>query len=442
MRTKTGDTSEYGIHYVSGLLRMDTERNIVNISRKTGQSSQNMQHFISHSPWSARKLIARIQEEIISRGEMDEGAMLLLDESANEKAGKYSVGAARQYDGRHGKVDNCQVGVFISLAKGKFSTWVDGEIFLPERWFSEDYATQRQRAEIPSARKFITKPQLGWQMIQRAKANGLPFEAVAFDTLYGRIPWLRDQLAEVQIEYYADVPCNTRVYLTEPQLGIPKNKCGRPASKVRVLSPRAFRVDQLREHPQTDWQRVDLRTSERGILSADFAVHQVWTVREDLRVRPETLIIRRHSKKCSYTLSNAACSTPLKILARRKSQRYFVEHDNQDAKSGYGWDEFQTTRWLAWEHQLALTILAAWFIAETKLDWASEHQRDPALLEEYQIDILPALSVANVRTMLCAAMPLPQLTPIQAAVLVIEHLDNRTRSRKSRLKSQRNDLGP
>ncbi len=132
----------------------------------------------------------------------------------------------------------------------------------------------------------------------------------------------------------------------------------------------------------------------------------------------------------------------METLARRKSQRYFIEHDNQNAKSEYGWDEFQTTGLLAWEHQLALTILAAWFIAETKLDWADEHERDPALLEEYEIDILPALSVANVRKMLCAAMPLPQLSPLQAAELVIEHLDNRTRSRKSRLKSQRSDLGP
>jgi len=84
----------------------------------------------------------------------------------------------------------------------------------------------------------------------------------------------------------------------------------------------------------------------------------------------------------------------------------------------------------------------AWFIAETKLDWAAEHKRDPALLDEYEIDVLPALSVANVRDMLRAAMPLPQLTSRQATQLVIEHLDNRTRSRKSRLKSRTSDLGP
>ena len=442
MRTKTRDTSQYGFHYISGLLRMETKRNIANISRKTGQSMQNMQHFISNSPWSACEVITLIQEEIISRGEMDEGAMLLLDESANEKAGKYSVGAARQYDGRHGKVDNCQVAVFISLAKGNFSTWVDGEVFLPERWFGDDYADQRQRAEIPFDRRFMTKLELGLQMIQRAKANNLPFEAVACDTFYGRDSKFRDQLADEGIEYYADVPCSTRVYLEKPQIGVPTNKYGKSATKKQVLSPKPIRVDKLRTHPDTLWQTIKLRTSERGMLIADFAFIPIWTVREDFKIHQEMLIIRRYVKKCSYTLSNAPSSTPLETLARRKSQRYFIERDNQNSKSEYGWDEFQTTGLLAWEHQLALTILASWFIAEIKLDWAEEHERDLELLDEYEIDILPALSVANIREMLCAAMPLPQLTPIQAAELVIEHLDNRTRSRKSRLKSQRNDLGP
>ncbi|MBN1312233.1 MAG: hypothetical protein JXB30_12510, partial [Anaerolineae bacterium] len=118
--------------------------------------------------------------------------------------------------------------------------------------------------------------------------------------------------------------------------------------------------------------------------------------------------------------------------------RYFAERGNQDAKSELGADEFQATKFLAWEHHLALTILASWFIAETKLEWASLYTRDPALYEYYQVDVLPSLSVANVRELLRAALPLPQLSPAQAAALVVKHLDNRTRSRKSRLRSHFN----
>ena len=397
---------------------------------------------MSNSPWSGCAVIEGVQEELKQRGELSAGAMLVLDESANDKAGEYSVGAGRQYNGRRGKVDTCQVGVFLTLAKGSFWTWVDGDVFLPERWFSEEYADHRRRAGIPPERQFMTKIELGWQMIQRVRAQEVPFDAVACDTLYGRSTWFRDTLNEEHIEYYADVPANTRVYLSQPQLGIPPHTRGKKANQARVLSPKPQRVDQLRQHVDTHWQIVEVRASERGVVRHEFAVHRVWIVRDDLQMREELLLMRREGKKCTYTLSNAPFHTSIEVLARRKSQRFFVERSIQDAKSEIGWDEFQATKWLAWEHQLAMTILALWFIAEIKLDWAAAHDRDPALLDEYEVSVLPALSVANVRMMLCAAMPLPHLSPLDAAALVVKHLDNRTRSRKSRLKNYPTRLGP
>ena len=89
-----------------------------------------------------------------------------------------------------------------------------------------------------------------------------------------------------------------------------------------------------------------------------------------------------------------------------------------------------------------MTMLAPWFIVEIKLDWAVDHDRTPALLDEHDVPVLPALSVANVRTKLCATMPLPQLSPLDAAALVVNHLENRTRSHKSRLKNYPAQLGP
>jgi hypothetical protein len=113
-----------------------------------------------------------------------------------------------------------------------------------------------------------------------------------------------------------------------------------------------------------------------------------------------------------------------------------VERANQDAKSEACWDELQAQKHRAWEHHLALTVLATWFVAETKLDWARDHPRDPSLTIDFAMDRLPDLSVANVRSMLRAAMPLPDLTPDRAAALVVEHLVNRTRSRRSRRNRQ------
>jgi hypothetical protein len=96
----------------------------------------------------------------------------------------------------------------------------------------------------------------------------------------------------------------------------------------------------------------------------------------------------------------------------------------------------EAQKFRAWEHHLALTILASWFVAQTKLDWERRFPRDPGLCHELAVDQLPALSVANVRVMLRAAMPLPQLSHQQAAKLVVEHLVNRARSRKSRMRKK------
>jgi hypothetical protein len=175
---------------------------------------------------------------------------------------------------------------------------------------------------------------------------------------------------------------------------------------------------------------ADHRPNERGLLTAEFTRLPVWTLYNQT-VRQEWLLIRLDEERITYTLSNAASNTPLTTMAWRKSHRYFIERSNQDAKSELGWDEFQAIKFRAWQHQLALTILASWFITETKLDWAMLYQHDPQLLAHYEIDVLPVLSVAMLR----AALPLPRLSPFEASLLVIEHLDNRIRSRKSRLRN-------
>ena len=435
-RTRTRNTSEYGFHYMSGLLRMEAKRNIANVARKTEVPEQNMQHYISKSPWSSRALIKSIQSDIMQRDEFQEGSILILDESADEKSGEHSAGAGRQHNGRLGKVDMSQVGVFLSLANKGCHTWVDGELYLPKHWFNETNADRYRRAGIPKERTFQTKIELGLNMIKRTQTQEIPFAAVDCDSLYGRKGWFRDELNQCGIEYYADVPANTLVYLNFPIVSCLLSKKGQKTNNICILSPQfPLEVRELQNHPDTFWHGINLRPNERGFLKADFARRRVWTVREDGTVREEWLLMRHTGKKTTYSLSNTAQTTRLTTMASRKSQRYFIERSNQDAKTELGWDEFQAIKYRAWEHQLALTIAASWFIAETRLDWAWDYERDPQLLEKYETDVLPALSVANVRELLRAVMPLPQLSPTEAACLVVKHLENRTRSRKSRLRN-------
>ena len=404
---------------------------MANIGRSSQVGEQNMQHFISNSPWSGAELVTGVQGKVKRRPEFQQGAMLLIDESADEKAGDQSAGTSRQHNGRLGKIEMSQVGVFLSLATPTISTWIDGELFIPEVWFEPQAQERRAKAELPPERTFQTKPELAWLMIQRAVANGIAFEAVGMDTLYGRSQKLRADLDQAGIEYYADVPADTQVYLCQPRLIYPKTKRGKLAKRP-VVQGRAYEVRALLEMPHLRSVQVTVRPTEQGYLRAEFVRLPVWTLFQQ-RLRREWLLIRLDESRVTYTLSNAAYNTPLETMAWRKSIRHFAERTNQDCKSELGWDEFQAIKYRAWQHHLALTILASWFVTQFRLDWAARHQHDPQLLARYEVELLPVLSVANVRQLLRAAMPLPQLSPAQAAQLVIKHLVNRIRSRSSRL---------
>jgi SRSO17 transposase len=435
-RTKTYDKSEFAYGYVSGLLRIETKRNMAHIARKTGMVEQNTQHFMSNSPWSGPGLITDIQHDVKQHPEFQTGAMLVIDESAEQKSGEHSAGAGRQHNGRLGKIEMSQVGVFAALVTPRVNTWIDGELFFPEHWFEEGRVEQRKKVGFPENRTFKTKPELAWDIIQRLRAKGVPFEAVAMDDLYGRNAQLRQRLNEADIEYYGDIPQNTVFSLDKPQIIYPITKRGKPSKQYQIVAQRRYVANELLQSPELEWATITLRPNERGLLRARFGRCRVWTVHKG-DCRQEWLLIRQDEKQVTYLLSNASPTTSLETMARRKSHRYFVERSHQDEKGELGWDEFQAIKYLAWEHQLALTILASWFIAETRLDWMKRFERDPALLQQYEIDVLPLLSVSNVRELLRAAMPLPHLSTQEAASLVVKHLTNRTRSRKSRLHKRR-----
>jgi len=440
--TKTRNVAAHALAYVSGLLRMKEKRNFREIERQTGVASGNLQHFMTDSPWVAQNVIRQVQQEVASTPVLQHGSTLLLDESADAKSGPHTVGSGRQHNGRLGKTDMCQVGVFLAVVNESTWTWVDGELFVPEAWLAEgDAATARRtRVGLPADRTFKTKVELGWEMIERAIDQGLPFDLLACDDLYGRANWFRAKLAQRGVLYMADVPRNTRVYEQCPEWGVPtpKKPMGKRKLKARVLSPQPWVwASEIAARPDTAWRTLRVRSTARGELQGTYAACRVWTLRDE-QPAEEWLVLRREADgDVTYALSNTPADCPLEELARMEAQRYFVERAIQDAKSELGWDECQALKYCAWEHQLALTILASWFIAQTRLDWQAQYPADPEVQQLLEVDELPVLSVANVRELLCATMPLPELSPAQASDLVVEHLLNRTRSRKSRLKKQR-----
>jgi SRSO17 transposase len=430
-----------------GQLTMERDRNFAGIANSMEKDDgQAMQHFMSNSPWSGPGVFEQIREDVRETPELRHGSLLILDESGEEKAGGQSVGSSRQYNGRMGKVDQCQVAVVLGYANWKVRPWplwalVDAEIFLPEEWFGEAYAELRQKVEIPAERKtFETKPELGLKMIRRAKAEGVLFEAVLCDDLYGRSNKFRSELDADGLLYMADVSSNLRVYLEKPVIGTPEPKPGKKGPKPKqpqVLNGvRSYSVQQVGQFSDTSWQRLRIRTNERGVLEDQFAAHLVWTWgKEQTQARQEWLVMRiERNGDHTYAFSNAPQDASLQFLAELLCGRYFVERVIQDSKDEQGWDEFQAQKYLAWQHHTALTACALWFIATTKLSWAEECQRDPELVQQLEVEVLPALSTANVREMLRSVMPLPQLSPEEAQAQVVKHLVNRSRSTASRLR--------
>jgi SRSO17 transposase len=447
-KTKTHDTSPTAWLYLRGLLTMDAKRNFVNIARRVidpHDDGQAVQQFMSDSPWNAQAVFDQIQAEIRQRPELASG-MLTVDESGDERAGDQSAGAARQYLGRKGTVEMGQVGVALGYYTSGTWAMVDARLYLPEVWFDDAHARLRKRWHIPDDAVFRTKPQLALDMIRHARANGLPFGVVSCDSMYGQEFDFRAGLADEGLIYIADIMPRMYVYLTEPVVGPPApppQGGGKPPSRPRLL-PGSIptQVRDLPQHPAFALRRVSVRQTERGELHYECAAQRVWTVK-GARVRCEWLLIRREPDgSLSYAVSNAPEDTPMACLALWRSQRYFAERIFEDAKSEGGWDELVARKYWAWQHHTALDAMALWFVAETRLDWAQRYPRDPALAHELEVTVLPALSMANVRALLQAGMPLPQMTQQDAIDLVVTHLVHRSQSTASRLLAQRNERGP
>ena len=284
----------------------------------SGGDGQRLQHFISNSPWSGPAVFQQIRREIVSTPELDEGGTLILDECADEKAGGDSAGVSRQDNGRMAKVDLCRVDtclVYANLTR-RLWTMVDGELFIASKWFSDEYQRLREQTGIPPEREFATKLALGLRMIERCRASGIRFDIVAYDSLYGRDQHFRSALHTAGVTYAAQVPNSTLVCIDE----VPR---GRASTAVQ-----ACEVRELARSERTRWQRITLRYSERGLLSADFALLRVRVGADGRKTTATTeaewLVIRRvnEPRRYCFTLINAAVETPPERLAEWSTRRY------------------------------------------------------------------------------------------------------------------------
>ena len=374
--TQTNSAAKPAKDYLQGQLFTKQQMNLTQYCREVPDSEyEAMQHFIADSPWADAKLVGQLRADVCQLlGDSHDGA-LILDESGIPKQGKMSVGVARQYCGRLGKVDNCQVGVYLAYANSHHTSLVDYRLYLPESWILD--TERRTKCGVPKAVEFQTKAQLGLQMIQSFSAAGLPFGWVSMDCHYGEQPWLLKELTDGGICYMADVPCDTRIFANLPKTEVPtrRGNRGRYPTRERLVEGEPLPVEVRHFAQSLDdscWTRLSVRETERGWLIADFAAVRVWHSVDNLPFQEVWLVLRRpvgENGTIRFAFSNAPEDTSLARLARMQSRRYWVERALEDAKGEAGLDQYQVRGWRGWHHHMAMTLLAMLFLLQLTIQF-------------------------------------------------------------------------
>lgn len=372
--TRTRASGHHARAYVRGLMQA-RRRNIQSIGDAVPQSDeQALHHFISNSSWDERAVLDKIARDANALLGGTPESFLLIDESGFPKKGRESVGVARQWCGRLGKVDNCQTAVFASLGKNSVATLIDTALFLPEEW-TRDRARMKKVGVPSEAQAFRTKQELAMDLIERAVVNGVDFAWIGFDGFYGSNGKFLRTIDTAGMTFMGDIHCDQRVWTGDPTVD--------PSAKP-------MRVDEWVEaQPKEAWQRVVFREGTKGPMEIDALHQRVWLHQKgDQQAYLWHLVVRREPERFKFSLSNAAADTSVERLAYMQGQRYFVERALQDAKQQGGLGEYQVRNWRGWHHHTALVMMAMLFLTQERLE-IGEATLTPADVQMMLVHYLP-----------------------------------------------------
>ena len=384
--TRTKSVVEPSGKYLFGLIQSE-RKNMERMAEVVPDiDDQVYQHFMTNSPWSHRAVLDRIARDADAVVGGSEDSFLLVDESAISKKGKQSVGVARQWNGRLGKIDNCQVGVYAALGCGDEATLIDSRLYLPKEWVNDP--ERCDRARIPLEERVLrSKAQLALEMIRHARGQGLRYRWIGMDGGYGKEPWLLRKLDQEGETWVADVHCDQRIYLEDPCPVVPKRRKakGRGPSRPVAQIP-SIRVDQwAAAQSESEWKRVVLRESTKGTLTVEVLHRRVWVWDgKESKAPCWHLIVRREiqsPQEIKYSLSNAPETTTTERLAYQQGQRYWIEQSLRNGKSEVGMADYQLRQWTGWHHHMAMVLLAMLFMLEVR----REHKQELPLLSCHDV---------------------------------------------------------
>jgi SRSO17 transposase len=330
--------------YVAALLERVDRKNGWQLAEQLGEHGpQGVQRLLNTAQWDADAVRDEVRGYVVEHLGAADG-VLVVDETGFLKKGTKSVGVKRQYSGTAGRVENCQIGVFLAYTSGAGRAFLDRELYLPEEWAAD--AARRAEAGVPDAVRFATKGELAQTMLARAFAAGVPAAWVTGDEVYGNAGHLRAWLEEQQRAYVLAVSCDHAVWADGRQQRA-------DAAFARV--------------PAVRWQRLSAGDGSQGPRLYDWAwlllATDPWTGRAQWAVARRSL---SDPTEVAYYRAYGPEEASLADLVRVAGARWVVEEGFERAKDLVGLDQYEVRRWQPWYRHITLALLAHAYLEVTR----------------------------------------------------------------------------
>jgi SRSO17 transposase len=341
-RFPRSEPRQQALTYVRGLLSPVERKNGWQLAEHTGQKTPYaMQHLLGRAAWSADEVRDDLRAYVVAHlGEAD--GVLVIDETGFLKKGTQSVGVQRRYCGTAGRIENCQVGVFLAYATRHGRTFLDRELYLPQAWAADQQ--RRTAAGIPPAVQFATKPLLARRMVARAQHAGVPFRWVTGDVVYGSDSQMRSWLEKQGISYVLAVSAQYQVWFD---------------------GARRWVAEIAGRFPPSAWHRRSAGAGAKGQRLYEWAVLALGAVAGQ---RQRWLLFRRslrESQELAYYVVSAPQQTAPAEMVRVAGRRWAIEESFQSAKGEVGLDHYEVRSWAGWYRHVTLALLAHAYLTVT-----------------------------------------------------------------------------
>ena len=335
--------------YLRALLSPIERKNGWQIAEHVGAATPDgVQRLLATAHWDADHVRDDLRSYVVEHLGHPE-AVLVIDETGFLKKGTKSVGVKRQYSGTPGRIENCQIGVFLAYASPWGRTFLDRELYLPEEWATD--AERRNEAGVPPAVAFATKPQIARRMLARACQAGVPAAWVTADSVYGGDFTLRKELTERKQRYVVAVSSTQALWVWDN--GVPQQRSIREV--VARVAPNA-------------WVQLSAGDGAKGPRVYDWT----WGVVRESAFQEgwlEWWVARRSVSDptdIAYYLACAPADTVLQTIVQVAGTRWAVEESLETAKGEVGLDQYEVRKWTGWYRHITLALLAHAFLTVTR----------------------------------------------------------------------------